>query len=88
MTHCTSPFCIIQNGVRGRDFEPTLEGIGRNWCPQCVDLTIKTQFFSAQTANMIRAIYQTYIETDLPKEVKMILEQFTRELMTNLDSEL
>lgn len=45
-------------------------------------------FYANQTATMIRTVYQEYINTELPKEVKMILEQFTRELIKELGEEL
>lgn len=89
MAKCNSPFCVVnKDKTRGREFEPTEEGIGKLWCPQCVELSIQIQFFSAQTADMIRKTYKEYVETNLPKNVKLILEQFARELIGKVGEEL
>lgn len=88
---CISPICITdKEGVRGREFTPPedAQGISANWCPQCIRLYGEISFYSQQTVNMIRSTYEEYKNTDLPKEVKLILEQFTRELLAQLNSEL
>lgn len=88
---CTSPICIVgTDGVRGRLFTPpeSAQGLGQSWCPQCLKISSEMQFFSTQTAQMIRNIYRGYAETDLPKNIKLILEQFTREIIKQLNEEL
>lgn len=87
---CTSPFCIKQDEIRGREFEKaeSAEGLSTIWCPKCIELSAEIQFFSAQTATMVRDTYKSYIETNLPKEVKLILEQFAQELMRSFGEEL
>lgn len=87
MIRCSSPICITQDGVKGRMFEPGT-GLNEVWCEQCIKLSAEMNFYANQTATMIRTTYQEYIETDLPKEVKLILEQFTRELIKQLGEEL
>lgn len=88
--HCTSSFCIVKDGVRGRLFTPPedAEGIAKVWCPQCIQLSTEINFFSHQTAIMIRKTYKQYMDTELPKEVKLFLEQYTRELIGLLGEEL
>lgn len=88
MTRCKSPFCIVKDNVRGREFEPFGTGLSEVWCPSCIRLQTEMQFFSSQTADMIRNTYNEYISTELPNEVKLILEQFVLELMQQLGSEL
>lgn len=88
---CQSPICITNDkGIKGREFTPppTAEGMAKLWCPQCLKLNNTLVFFSQQTANMVRETYSEYINTDLPKEVKMILEQFAREIVEKLNQEL
>lgn len=85
---CKSPFCIIKDNIRGREFKPSGTGLSEVWCPACIKLQGEVQFFSSQTADMIRNTYNEYIDTDLPKEVKLILEQFTIDLLQQLNSEL
>lgn len=91
MTRCTSSFCVMkEDGVRGREFEPSdkAEGLSKVWCSDCIKLGKQITFFSRQTSEMIRSVYRSYIETNLPKEVKLFLEQFSREIMENLGEEL
>jgi len=88
---CSSPICIVTTGgVRGRMFTPDPKAIGMatRWCPQCIRISGQMQFFSHQTAEMVRNTYEEYINTDLPAEVKLILEQFTREIIKELGEEL
>lgn len=88
---CTSPICITNSeGIKGREFEPQPNStdIAAKWCPECIKLYNQMMFYSNQTADMVRGIYQEYIDTDLPSEVKLILEQFAREIMTKLNQEL
>lgn len=88
---CKSTFCIVNpEGIRGRMFTPPegADGLAKIWCPNCVKIGKQLTFFSAQTAQMIRDTYKVYIATDLPKEVKLILEQFTMELVQQLGEEL
>lgn len=88
---CKSPICIKDaDGIRGREFTPSkdAQGISAIWCNQCIKLYGELSFYSQQTADMIHGIYEEYINTDLPSEVKLILEQFTREILTQLNSEL
>lgn len=87
---CSSPTCIVQDGVKGRLFTPPkqAQGLAGSWCPQCIKLNGEVRFFTGQTANMIRNKYLEYHETNLPEEVKLILTQFTRELIQELGEEL
>lgn len=88
---CKSTFCIINpDGIRGRLFTPPKDAtsIAQVWCPTCIKLTSQIAFFTSETAEMIRKTYRIYTNTDLPKEVKLILEQFTREVVQNLGEEL
>lgn len=88
---CTSPICITNGeGIKGREFTPPplAEGMAKSWCPECLKLSNTLLYYSQQTANMVREIYQEYINTDLPKEVKLILEQFAREIVEKLNEEL
>lgn len=87
---CKSPFCVVQDQVRGREFEPPkdAQGLASVWCPICVQLSAQIQYFSTETAQMIRGMYRAYTDTELPKEVKLILEQFARELIQMLGEEL
>lgn len=88
---CTSPICIInKEGIRGREFTPPedAQGISANWCSPCIRLYGELSFYAQQTADMIRSTLEEYRNTDLPKEVLLILEQFTREILTQLNSEL
>lgn len=85
---CTSPLCITENGVKGRLFTPSdIEGLAQVWCPECIKLQKQLVFFSQQTAEMIAITYSTYINTALPKDVKLVLRQFTRELLQQLGIE-
>jgi hypothetical protein len=91
MIRCTSPICITnKDQIKGREFEPPekAEGLAKIWCPQCIQLSTQIQFFAGQTANMVRGIYQSYINTELPKEVKLILKQFALEILQQLGEEL
>lgn len=88
---CKSQFCVVNSeGIRGRLFTPPegVSGLPKVWCPQCVIIGKQITFFSAQTADMIRAIYQEYDATPLPKEVKLVLQQFAREIVQQLGEEL
>lgn len=90
-TRCKSPFCIVsEEGIRGRMFVPPKDGKGvaEIYCPVCLNIAKQMTFFSGQTAQMIRNVYKSYIDTELPKEVKLILEQFARELVELLGEEL
>lgn len=88
---CKSNFCIKgPDGIRGRTFTPPegATGMARLWCPQCMSIGKQITFFSAETAQMIRNVYKSYNDTELPKEVKLILTQFATELVKNLGEEL
>ena len=85
---CQSPICITIDNIRGRMFIPTEKGIGKTWCTQCISTGEQMAFFTHETANMIRDIYRSYIDTSLPREVKLILEQFVREVVQKLNEEL
>lgn len=88
---CTSPVCIKDSeGIRGREFTPpeAAEGLTKIWCPECLKMSQTLLFYSKRTAEMIKNIYTQYDETDLPKEVKLILTQFTREILGELNEEL
>ncbi len=87
---CKSPICIVVNNVRGRMFTPPERAVGMSqvWCPDCIKISAQINFYAAQTANMIRGVYNSYIDTELPKEVKLILEQFVIEILKNLNEEL
>lgn len=90
MIRCTSPICIVIDNVRGRTFVPreNAEGVAKTWCPECIQISNQLLFFSQKTAQMIRTVYKSYIDTELPKPVKLILEQFAREVIKNLNEEL
>lgn len=83
---CKSHFCAVQGG---REFEVPAgaSGVEAQWCPMCLRVARQVQFFSQQTAAMIRNKYREYNETNLPKEVKLILTQFARELVNELGEE-
>ncbi len=87
---CQSPICKVTDGVRGREFTipEGATGIATKWCPLCVGISTQITFFAGQTADMIRNVYKTYIDTNLPKQVKIILEQYTKELLKNMNQEL
>lgn len=85
---CKSPFCIVKDNVRGREFKPFGTGLSEVWCSECIKLQSEVSFFSLQTIDMIRSTYGEYINTDLPKEVKLILEQFASDLCQQLNGEL
>lgn len=88
---CKSTFCIVTpDSIRGRMFTPPEGGdpLTQVWCQHCIKIGKQLAFFSSRTAQMIRDTYKTYNDTNLPKEVKLILEQFSRELITNLGEEL
>lgn len=90
MERCKCTICIVKDGVRGRMFTPPegAKGVYKVWCGQCIRLSAEMNFYASQTAQMVRSIYATYVDTELPKEVKLILEQFTREVMQQLNEEL
>lgn len=87
---CKSPICTVKDGVRGIEFTPAedSQGMHRIWCPGCIRLSKELVFWSGETAEMIRDVYRAYIDTDLPREVKLILEQFAREIVQKLNEEL
>lgn len=88
---CTSPICITRpDGIKGRLFVPpaNAEGMAKLWCPDCIQLGNQLTFYANQTANMIKKVYHDYVVTELPKEVKLILEQFAREIVEALGGEL
>lgn len=88
---CRSQFCITSaEGLKGREFTPVegAQGLAKIWCPQCVSLGRQLQFFSTQTAQMIRLKYQEMRVEDLPKDVANILTAFTRDIISELGEEL
>lgn len=88
---CQSTFCVVNaDQTRGRLFTipENAEGITKIWCPSCLQISRQITFFSSQTADMIRQVYREYVQTNLPKEVILILEQFTREIIQQLGDEL
>lgn len=89
---CHSPFCsyINEEGIRGREFEPAknAEGLALEWCMSCRIITEQMQFFSTQTVLMIRTTLKTYLNTPLPKENKLILEQFSNDLLRELGEKI
>lgn len=88
--HCKSPFCITADGIKGRIFTPPEEaqGLASIWCPTCVQLGKQVQFFSTQTAQMIRHKYEEYRPAELPQNVSAVLTQFAREIINELGEEL
>jgi len=90
MERCKSQFCIVKDGIRGREFTPpeNAEGIAKVWCPDCVRMANQVTFYASRTANMVRTTYKAYVDTELPKEVKLILEQFAMEIVKELGEEL
>lgn len=88
MMRCKSTFCIVKDNIRGREFEPFGTGLSEVWCKECIKLQGEVSFFSSQTADMVRTTYNEYMETELPKEVKLILEQFTADIIRQLGGEL
>lgn len=85
---CKSSFCVVKDNIRGREFKPFGAGLSEVWCQECVKLQAEVKFFSGQTMDMVRNTYHEYVETDLPKEVKLILEQFASDLCQQLGGEL
>lgn len=87
---CSSPICKTNaDGSRGVMFTPgDVDGIAKIWCPECIRTSTEIQFFTSNTAQMIRGVYKSYIDTELPREVKLILEQFAREIVQKLNEEL
>jgi hypothetical protein len=69
-------------------FVPGHEGMSKLWCPQCLQIGSQMTFYAHQTSDMIRNIYTSYVDTDLPSEVKLILKQFAREVVQQLGEEL
>lgn len=91
MIRCKSSFCITNpDGIKGRLFTPAekAQGVAKIWCDNCMNLGKQLSFFANETANMIRRIYVSYEDTDLPKEVKLFLTAYTREIMDELGQEL
>lgn len=87
---CMSNFCLVTDGIRGREFEPreNAEGLEKVWCSSCIRTSKEITFFTQQTATMIREAYKSYVDTNLPREVKLILEQFAAEIIKQLGAEL
>lgn len=87
---CLSPICTVTEGVRGKLFTPPDDatGVYKIWCPACIRVSAQMNFYASETANMVRNVYATYIDTELPKNVKLILEQFAREIVQQLGEEL
>lgn len=88
---CKSPTCVINaDQTRGRLFTPPKDSIGVEsiWCPKCIEVVGHLQFYAQETADMIREKYKSYKDTNLPKEVKLFLEAYTREILKELSAEL
>lgn len=87
---CQSSICIVKDGVRGRTFEPPkgAKGVSEIWCPVCIMITQQIQFYAGETADMVRKVYNSYVSTELPKEVKLFLKAYTAEILQNLGKEL
>lgn len=90
MPRCKSPFCITENGLKGREFTPAdnAVGIDAEWCPECLRTGTEIKFFTTQTAAMIRNKWREYDATALPKEVKLFMDAFVAELIRELGEEL
>lgn len=91
MTRCRSPFCITDiQGRKGREFEPSegATGLAAIWCVHCIKLGTQIQFFSSQTAQMIRNKYQEYRIDDLPKSEATMITVFARDILSELGEEL
>jgi hypothetical protein len=91
MERCKSTFCITNpEGVRGREFTPpeNAEGLAKIWCPDCVKIGKQLTFYASQTAQMIRNIYASYDNTELPKDAMLLVTQFAREIVKELGEEL
>lgn len=91
MTRCASPLCVTNpDGTKGREFTPptNAQGVNLVWCPACLRTAQEMEFFTLQTAQMIRGVYKSYIDTELPKEVKLFLEQYTVEILRKLNQQL
>lgn len=88
---CKSTFCITNTeGIKGREFTPPANatGLAKLWCAQCMNIGKQLTFFASETSQMIRNTYAAYNNTNLPKEVKLILTQFAREIIEQLGEEL
>lgn len=83
---CQSPFCIVQGGIRGREFEPvdTQNPLTSKWCPGCIKLQYQTRYIAHATADMIRQTYEEYRVNELPKDTRLVLEQFATDLIKQL----
>lgn len=90
MPRCRSQFCVTVNGLKGREFEPPKEAkdLSAIWCEPCIRIGTQLQFFSTQTANMIRNKFETYEDTALPNQVKLFMRQFVSELLLELGEKL
>lgn len=90
-TRCKSPYCVEVDGLHGRYFTPQGKpgDLTYTWCPICIHTSRTVQFCAAQTAQMIRNKYAEYRPDALPPRVRVILQQFTNELLQELgESEL
>jgi len=88
---CKSSFCIIgPDNIRGRLFtpQPEAQSVALVWCPDCIKLSTEMQFFSSQTANMIRRKYKEMRIEDLPREAAALITVFTRDILSELKEEL
>lgn len=87
---CSSPYCIEVDGLKGRPFEvdEDTRDLSGMWCTNCIKLGNEIRLFSGLTIDMIRATYTEYADTNLPREVKLFMEQYTRELIGKLGGEL
>lgn len=87
MDKCKSSFCAITGG---REFEPykSPDSLTEQWCSACIRLQRQTTYMAAATADMIRNIWQEYEHTNLPREVKLFLKQYTIEILKQLGAEL
>jgi hypothetical protein len=86
MTACKNRNCAVPGG---REFtpKPGATGLEEAWCAPCIRMFGMIKFFTQETAAMIRNKYREYNDTALPKEVKLILTQFSREIIQELGEE-
>lgn len=88
---CKSPICVPgPDGARGRMFTPpeNAQGLENSWCANCIKVSNEIQFFSRQTAEMIRHKYQEMRVEDLPANVGNILTAFTRDILAEFGEDL
>lgn len=76
---CQSSFCTVQGG---REIQ------GGQFCKPCLRLMYQVDYFTSQTAQMIRNKWREYSQTDLPREVKIFMRVFVEEILNEMNHSL